>query len=125
MKIKPVEDLIIGRIVDVAESRGGIFLPRTSVTGVTALMRVDAVGPKVTRCQPGDTIAYRRMWHMMLRDGTYSAWTADEDVMGVVTELEERWVVGPGLAEGQEAGPVMVDYLTQDSHEQDGATGTS
>ena len=88
MKFTPKNDLLIGRVVDIIQSKGGLELAASDGKNVTLLMLVDAVGPAVKSCAPGDIIIYEAMGHALFRDGTHLGIVRDEKVVAVVTELD-------------------------------------
>lgn len=89
MKIIPKADQLVGRIVDMNRSKGGLVMPETkSMVNVTMLLLVDDVGPDVQRCKPGDFIVYHQCHHVYFRDGTHYAMAVDKDVRAVVEGLD-------------------------------------
>lgn len=87
MKCHPKGPYIVGKIVDVVRTAGGLKLPESQLRNVTVMMRVERVGELVTRCKPGDLIVYLKMFHVFLRNGFHTAVVHNDEVVSVV-ELE-------------------------------------
>jgi hypothetical protein len=91
MKFIPKRKQIVGRTVDVQETKDGIALPDEKVQHVTCFVHVDAIGPEVTQCTVGDLILHKRLSHVFLRDNTHVVVVDDEDVLcAIETTPEER-----------------------------------
>ena len=84
----PKWDFIVGRVVDVNKSETGLALPETKTQGLTLFCKVDAVGPDVNSCKPGDIILYFRCSHVWLRDGTHAIVVKDTEVLTVIEDLD-------------------------------------
>ena len=90
MKFHPKRKLIIGRTVDVQQTRTGIQLP-DGVKQVTCFVHVDEVGPEVTQAKVGDLILHLKLNHIFLRDNTHAVVVHDDDVLcAVEVTAEER-----------------------------------
>ena len=87
MKFIPKRKQILGRTVDVQESKDGIALPDEK-SQVTCFVHVDDVGPEVTQCKVGDLILHKRLLHVFLRDNTHVVLVDDEDVLCSVETTE-------------------------------------
>ena len=88
MKLEPKWDFLVGRVVDVDKTANGLTLPDTKIQGLTMFCRVDAVGPDVKSCKPGDIILYFRCNHVWLRDRTHAIVIKDSEVLAVVQDLD-------------------------------------
>lgn len=54
IKLKPRNDWVIVRTVEVEKNKAGIVMPQTSIEGKRFI--VEAVGEKVENLQPGDSV---------------------------------------------------------------------
>jgi len=90
MKFIPKRKQIVGRTVDVQETKGGIELPDEVVKHVTCFVHVDDVGPEVTQCKVGDLILHKRLLHVFLRDNTHVVLVDDEDVLCAIETSEDE-----------------------------------
>lgn len=88
MKFEPKNDVLIGRIVDIQQSKGGLALPTSEIKNVTVLLLVDSVGPDVKSCKVGDIILYEALGHAFFRDGSHLGVVRDGKVLAVVTDLD-------------------------------------
>lgn len=107
LSLKPKNQHILGKIVDVMQSKGGIMLPTSNVKNVTVFVLVKHVGPDVKNCKVGDIVLYLRMNHLWLRDGTHWCQVKDEDVICTVEDLDMSLfaVEGETRADGQPYNP--------------------
>jgi hypothetical protein len=89
-RIKPHTKWIVGRIVDINVSRGGIQLVTGEVKGVTVFLLVDEIGPDVKHAKVGEIILYKTMNHVITRDGQRRAVVIDDadNIIGTVEDLD-------------------------------------
>ena len=88
MKLRPINKVIIGRMVDICRTAGGLELPTSQIKNVTVFVLVESVGPGVTVCKPGDILLYRHMGHVYLRDGSHWAILEEENILCHVEDIE-------------------------------------
>ena len=107
MKLVAKNDIIIGRIVDIMQSKGGLVLPTSEIKNVTVLLLVDDVGPDVKNCKKGDVILYEAMGHAYFRDGSHWGLVHDNKVLALATELDDDVlaVEGEKRVDGKPAAP--------------------
>ena len=98
MHLDPKGKWIVGRIVDIEQSKGGLTLATSEIKNVTVFLLVDKIGPDVKNAQPGDVILYKAMNHVFLRDGTHWAVVLDdeENVIAKVMDLDENRIAIEG-----------------------------
>jgi len=96
MKLHPKNNIIIGRMVDIEQSKGGLILPTSDVKNISVLMLVDAIGPDVKSCVPGDIILYEAMGHAFFRSGEHFGIVRDDKVVSVVTDIDPKTIVIEG-----------------------------
>ena len=78
MKLNPKWKWVIGRMVDVTSSSGGLELPSTRTAGASAYMLIDAVGPEAESCKVGDIAIFIKVQHFETRDGERFTMAIDE-----------------------------------------------
>ena len=89
MKLEPMADQIVGRIVRAAAHKSGIVMPDSDRTkGESVFVKVDRVGPDVRRAKPGQIIVHRVCEHVWLRNGVHFVLVSDADVRAVVEEID-------------------------------------
>jgi co-chaperonin GroES (HSP10) len=96
MRLEPLGKVIVGRLVDITKSKGGLELPTSQVKNVTVFLLVDSVGPDVTKCKPGDIVLYQKMGHVWTRDGTHFGLAEEDDIKCIVKELDPATIVIEG-----------------------------
>lgn len=99
MELEPKGKWIVGRVVDIEQSKGGLTLATSEIKNVTVFLLVDKVGPDVKNAKVNDVILYKAMNHVFLRDGTHYAVVLDDEdnVIAQVTNLD----MGRVAIEGQ------------------------
>lgn len=95
MKVVPKKNVIAGRMLDVARTKGGIELPSGS-DKVSVLVLIDAVGPEVVDYKVGDVVSPLRVYKINLRGGLNTVVFKDEEVLAVVEDvpLDQFNVIG-------------------------------
>jgi hypothetical protein len=88
--LTPKGSFILGKIVDIQESKGGITLATSEIKNVTVMVIVKHVGPDVKNCKIGDIVIYMKMNHIWLRDGTHWAEVDDKDIICTVEGLDHN-----------------------------------
>lgn len=68
MKITPKKNHLLGRVVDLTKSEGGLVLPNTS-NKVTVFILIDAVGPDVIDYKPGEIVLALKFNWIHMRGG--------------------------------------------------------
>lgn len=96
MKFEPKNDVLIGRIVDIEQSKEGLILATSEIKNVTVLLLVDAIGPEVKACKVGDYVLYEAMGHAYFRDGSHLGIVRDSKVVAVVTDLDPKTIAIEG-----------------------------
>ena len=96
--IKPNTKWIVGRIVDIDMSKGGLRLAASEIKGVTVFLLVDEIGPDVKHAEVGQVIVYKTMNHILTRDGQHTAVVLDDNdnVGGTVEGLDMNRVTIAG-----------------------------
>jgi hypothetical protein len=79
---------ILGRIVDVKRTAGGIELAGDQIRNVTTMVLVDVVGEGVDRCKVGDVILQYKCSHVWLRNGYHVVAVKNDEVICVVEGLD-------------------------------------
>ena len=96
MKLAPKNNIIIGRMVDIEQSKGGLILPTSEIKSVSVLMLVDSTGPDVKSCEPGDIILYEAMGHAYFRSGEHFGIVRDDKVIAVASDIDPTTIVIEG-----------------------------
>jgi len=96
MRMKPLGTTMVGRIVDIISTKGGLELPDAEIKGVTVFVLVDAVGPDVTKVHKGDVIVPVHLNHAYFRDGTHYAVVDEDKVKCIVEDLDPRQLAVEG-----------------------------
>ena len=105
--LTPKGAFILGKIVDIQTSKGGILLATSDVKNVTVMVLVKHIGPDVKNCKVGDICIYLRMNHIFLRDGTHWAEIDDKDIICTVDGLDHSKLAieGETRVDGQPSSP--------------------
>lgn len=110
MELNPKGKWILGRIVDIEQSKEGLVLATSEIKNVTVFLLVDKIGDQVTRAKVGDIILYKAMNHVFLRDGTHYAVVLDDgdNVIADVTGLDPKRIAieGQKKVDGSPASPM-------------------
>lgn len=88
MKIVPKTDHVVGRIVDYRKTQGGLHLATSEIKNLTVYLFVDAIGPDVTRCKPGDVVLYSAVGHVYTRTGEHLGIINEKAILGEVLDLD-------------------------------------
>jgi hypothetical protein len=91
VKIIPDNNEIIGRIVDIVRSEGGLELP-ASKNNATVFAKIDAVGPDVTKYKPGQIVLPNHMSHIYVRGGFHRIIFTETETRAHVEELDEAQI---------------------------------
>lgn len=86
MKIVPQFTQILGRVVELARTEGGIEMPNLTVKGVTILVLIDAVGEDVKKFKAGDIILPHAVNHIIFRDGKRHALVDEKEVKCLIKD---------------------------------------
>ena len=111
VKLTPLANNIVGRMVDISMSKAGLSLPTGQVKNVTVFMLVDAIGPDVTKVKVGDIILYMSMGHVYLRDGTHYGVVNENNLIAVVADLDPNSITIEGEKK-RENGPPSPRIVT-------------
>jgi len=88
LTLKPKGSIILGKVVDITQSKGGITLITSEVKNVTVMMIVKHIGPDVKNVVVGDIAIYLKANHIWLRDGTHWLEADDKDIMCTVHDYD-------------------------------------
>jgi co-chaperonin GroES (HSP10) len=100
-RLEPLGDNIVGRLVDMTKTAGGLTMPDTQTRGVTAFALVDAIGPDVKSCKVGDIVVPGTMGHVFMRGGAFHRMTfKDKDVLCIVHDLDPETISIQGEGNG-------------------------
>jgi len=86
VKFGPKKTKVLGRLVDVVESDGGLVLP-DSKNNATIFVIVDETGPDVTVCKVGDIVLPHHFNHIYIRGGMHRVVFDESDILTDVTEV--------------------------------------
>ena len=109
MKLDPKGKWLVGRIVDINQSKGGILLASSEVKNVTVFLLVDQVGPDVKNAKIGDVILYKSMNHVFTRDGQHWGVVLDDvdNIIATVTDLDPKAIVVEGDGKRVDGKPAV------------------
>lgn len=98
MNLVPQGKWLVGRVVDIDSTAGGLTLPQEQIKNVTVFLLVDAVGPEVQKAKVGDVILYKAMNHVFLRDGTHQGVVLDDsdNIIAIVCGLDTARITVAG-----------------------------
>jgi len=96
MKMRPLGTHMVGRVVDIIQTKGGLELPDGEIKGVSIFVLVDVVGPDVTKVKKGDVVLPKHGDHAWFRDGTHYLIVDEQNVRCVVEDLDPRQLAVEG-----------------------------
>lgn len=100
MRIVPQSNMVLGRIVDLTKTKGGLHMANTQAKGVTIFVLVDDIGPDVRNYKKGDVVVPHHVEHIWLRGGQHHRVVFEDTA---VRALVEDVDLSQFTVEGEEA----------------------